>query len=104
MALDSTGREVVVLGTGIGFPKVPYELTDLSKIERTFYDIDPKYLGMIADLPQPILLASASIAEDAEMELGCQLNPNLPLTLADHLSFAVERLENGISLTAPHRL
>lgn len=101
LALDSTGHEVVVLGNGVGFPKVPYELTDISKIERTFYDIDPKYLGMIADLPQPILLASASIAEDAEMELGCQLNPNLPLTLADHLSFAAERLENGISLTAP---
>ncbi len=101
LALDSNGHEVVVLGSGIGFPKVPYELTDLSKVERTFYDIDPKYLGMIADLPQPILLVSASIAEDAEMELGCPLNPNLPLTLADHLSFAAERLENGISLTTP---
>lgn len=101
LALDSSGREIVVLGKGIGFPKVPYELTDLSKIERTFYDIDPKYLDMIAELPQPILLASASIAEDAEMELDCQLNPNLPLTLADHLSFAVERLEKGITVTAP---
>lgn len=101
LALDSTGREIVVLGTGIGFPKVPYELTDLSKIERTFYDIDPKYLGMIADLPHPILLASADIAGEAEIELDCQLNPNLPLTLADHLSFAVERLNSGINLTAP---
>ena len=76
-------------------------MDDLSKIERTFYDIDPKYLGMIADLPQPILLTSADIAEEAEIELDCQLNPNLPLTLADHLSFAVERLKSGISLTAP---
>ena len=42
LALDSTGREVVVLGKGIGFPPVPYELNDLSKIERTFYDVDPK--------------------------------------------------------------
>ena len=101
LALDSTGREIVVLGTGIGFPKVPYILDDLSKIERTFYDVDPKYLGMIADLPQPILLTSADIAEEAEIELDCQLNPNLPLTLADHLSFAVERLKSGINLTAP---
>ena len=78
LALDSTGREIVVLGTWIGFPKVPYILDDLSKIERTFYDIDPKYLGMIADLPQPILLTGADIAEEAEIELDCQLNPNLP--------------------------
>ena len=101
LALDSTGREIIVLGMGIGFPKVPYILADLSKIERTFYDVDPKYLGMIADLPQPILLTSADIAEEAEIELDCQLNPNLPLTLADHLSFAVERLKSGINLTAP---
>lgn len=101
LALDSNGKEVVVLGKGIGFPQVPYELTDLSKIDRTFYDVDPKYLGMIAGLPQPILMASAEIAEQAEIELNCQLNPNLPFTLADHLNFSIERLKNGINLTTP---
>lgn len=101
LALDSAGREVVVLGKGIGFPPVPYELTDISKVERTFYDIDPKYLGMIAELPQSIVLASADIADLAEIELNCRLNPNLPFTLADHLNFAVERLKSGIDLTNP---
>ncbi len=101
LALDSSGKEIVVLGKGIGFPKVPYELTDLSVIDRTFYDVDPKYLSMIAGLPQPILMASAEIAEQAEIELHCRLNPNLPFTLADHLNFAVERLKNGIDLTTP---
>ena len=101
LALDSTGREVVVLGKGIGFPPVPYELNDLSKIERTFYDVDPKYLGMIAELPQPIVMASADIADQAAMELDCSLNPNLPFTLADHLNFATQRMKNGIDLTTP---
>lgn len=101
LALDSSGKEIVVLGKGIGFPKVPYELTDLSVIDRTFYDVDPKYISMIASLPQPILLASAEIAEQAEIELHCQLNPNLPFTLADHLNFAVERQKKGIDLTTP---
>lgn len=101
LALDSTGKEVVVLGKGIGFPSVPYELEDLSRIERTFYDVSPKYLSMIAGLPQPILVASAEIAEEAEIELNCQLNPNLPFTLADHLNFAIERLKNGIDLVTP---
>lgn len=101
LALDSAGREVVVLGKGIGFPPVPYELEDISKVERTFYDVDPKYLGMIAELPQSIVLASADIADLAEIELNCRLNPNLPFTLADHLHFAGERLKNGINLTNP---
>lgn len=101
LAVDSSGEEIVVLGKGVGFPSVPYELTDLSKIDQTFYNIDPKYVGMIAGLPQQILLASAAIAEEAEIRLHCELNPNLPLTLADHLNFAIERLRKGMDLTTP---
>ena len=101
LALDAAEREVVVLGKGIGFPPVPYELTDFSKIDRTFYDVDNKYLAMIADLPKELLLVSADIAEEAELELDCTLNPNLPLTLADHLNYAVQRTRDGIQLTTP---
>ncbi|MDO4167884.1 MAG: PRD domain-containing protein [Eubacteriales bacterium] len=101
IALDSAGREIVVLGKGIGFPAVPYELEDLGKIERTFYDVDPKYMDMIAELPKPILIASADITNQAEIDLNCELNPNLPFTLADHLNFAHERLKHGINLVTP---
>lgn len=101
LAIDSSGHEVMVLGKGVGFPKVPYELKDLSIIERTFYDIDPKYIGMIAELPKNVLLVSGEIAEQAEINLNCELNPNLPVTLADHISFALERIKAGIDVTAP---
>lgn len=49
LALDASGAEVVILGNGVGFPRVPYDLKDLSKIKRTFYDVDPKYIDMIAE-------------------------------------------------------
>lgn len=101
IALDSKGREIVVIGKGIGFPKVPYELEDMSVIERTFYDMDPKYIAMISEIPQSIILSSAEISEEAEIELNCRLNPNLPFTLADHLHFAIERLKNGIDMMTP---
>ena len=101
LALDASGHEVVVLGKGIGFPPTPYELTDLSKVERTFYDVDPRYLSMIAELSHPSVMACADIADQAEIELGNQLNPNLPFTLADHVQFAVERLKSGVDLTMP---
>ena len=101
VALDSSGREVVVFGKGIGFPQTPYELDDISKIERTFYDVDTKYLNLIADLPQETVLAAADITVLAEIVLKCQLNPNLPFTLADHLNFASTRLQNGVDLTTP---
>lgn len=101
LALDGNGKELVVLGRGVGFPKMPYELTDLSRIERTFYDVNPKYFGMAADLPRPLVLACAEIVEQAEIELDCELNPNLPFTLADHLNFAAERLRKGIEISTP---
>lgn len=101
VALDSRGKEAVVLGKGIGFPKVPYDLEDISVVERTFYDIDPQYLDMIVTLPQEILLASADISEEAQVRLKTSLNPNLPLTLADHLNFAIERLRKGVNLGVP---
>lgn len=101
LALDNNGNEVVVLGKGVGFPKMPYELTDLSRVEKTFYDVNPKYFGMAAELPQPLVLACAEIAEQAEIELDCELNPNFPFTLADHLNFAMERLQKGVEVSTP---
>lgn len=101
VAQDSRGKELIVIGKGIGFPAVPYELTDMSRIDRTFYDIDPRYFEMISTLPQEILLASADITEDAQVVLNTTLNSNLPLTLADHLNFAVERFRSGLNLTIP---
>ena len=99
IALDSKGREIVVLGKGIGFPPVPYELEDLSKIERTFYDVEPEYRDVIANIPENIIEVAAKINELAEEELDMELSPNFPFTLADHLNFAVERLRSGIDLT-----
>lgn len=101
IGLDSGGHEVVLLGKGIGFPKTPYELEDLSVIDRSFYDVDPRYLDMLSSLQQPVLMASADLVEQAEVNLECPLNPNLPFTLADHLQFAMERVARGIDLTAP---
>lgn len=101
IGLDNAGHEVVLLGKGIGFPKMPYELTDLSIIDRSFYDVDPKYLDMLSCLQEKVLMASADLVEQAEINLNCSLNPNLSFTLADHLQFAMERISKGIDLTAP---
>ena len=34
VATDGNNREVIIFGKGIGFHEMPYELTDLNKIER----------------------------------------------------------------------
>lgn len=101
LAIDSAGETVVVFGKGIGFPPVPYELNDLNRVQRIFYGIDSRYYSLIAELPQSIVMLSAEVADEAEIQLRCRLNPNLAITLADHLNFALKRFEKGLSLAAP---
>lgn len=101
LAQDAKGREMIVFGKGVGFPAMPYELTDLSKVQRTFYDVDEKYFELLRDVPQEIFLAADDIAETARDELNCPLNPNLTYVLADHLNFAIQRCREGIALQTP---
>lgn len=101
VAQDKRGREMVVLGKGVGFHTMPCELTDLSVIYRTFYDVDPQYYEMVSSLPEETLMAGADIAEQAEILLEMELNPNLPFTLADHIAFALQREKQGIQLATP---
>ena len=101
LAQDAKGREMIVFGKGIGFPAMPYELTDLSVVQRTFYDVDEKYFDLLRDVPQEIFLAADDIAENAREELNCPLNPNLTYVLADHLNFAIQRCREGIALQTP---
>lgn len=101
VGIDQNEQEVVLFGKGIGFPKVPYELKDVSVIERTFYNVDSKYFDMISNISEEVMLASADIVEQAGFDLDCELNPNLTFTLADHLQFAMERHQKGMQIGTP---
>lgn len=101
LARDAKGREMVVFGKGIGFPATPYTLQDLSKVQRTFYDVNDKYFSLLQEVPEEIFLAADDIAEDANEELDCPLNTNLPFILADHLNFAIQRTRAGMTLRTP---
>lgn len=101
LARDAKGRELVVFGKGIGFASMPYELTDLSRIQRTFYDVNEKYLALLRDVPEAVFLAADDIADTAREELDCTLNANLTYALADHLNFAIQRSREGLNVQVP---
>lgn len=101
LARDTQGHELIVFGKGVGFPAMPYTLTDLACVQRTFYDVGDKYFELLRALPEAVFLAAGDIAESARDELDCPLNPNLPFALADHLNFAIERSRSGVALKTP---
>lgn len=101
LARDSKGRELVVFGKGVGFPAMPYELTDLSNVQRTFYDVNERYFSLLREIPGEIFLLADDITANAQEELDCSLSPNLTYALADHLNFAIQRCRDGITLQTP---
>lgn len=98
---DNSGRELIALGLGIGFPKCPYALDDLSKIERTFYNVYNEYLYLFENVDSNILALSADVIDLATTMLSVSLKENAIYTLADHLNFAVIRLNKGMIFNTP---
>lgn len=96
VCIDSAGNEVVAIGTGIGFPSVPYTISDLSKIQRTYYDINPIYLDLLNQIPVQIFSISSRIVERFRNQSSSTDGSNLVFTLADHINFAIERMKKNI--------
>lgn len=100
LCLDSKGQEVVVFGKGVGFLKPPSEVP-LSKIQRTFYDLNRKFLPLLDDIPLDVIDFTAQQVAQIRGQLPYETNANLTMTLADHLAFAMTRAKKGIYTPMP---
>jgi beta-glucoside operon transcriptional antiterminator len=101
LCLDQKGNELIAFGKGIGFPEMPYEIEDLSSIERTFYHVSDDMAALLADLPQEYLEEAVRIVDYAGQKLPSLEGSRLVFALADHISFAVERTKKGILVRMP---
>lgn len=100
ICLDSHGVQVVAFGKGIGFCKPPYDL-EMSRIQRTFYDIDPSYIKMIQNIPIEMIELSAQVIDYARIKVEYLMNSSIVFTLADHLSFAIQRFQQNMVIDMP---
>ena len=101
ICLDNNGNELIANGKGIGFPKIPYELSDLSKLTRTFYGIDDMYLTLVNEIPETIIEAASIIVDEAKLLIDNSLNPNIVFTLSDHIHFAIKRFTENMDIQIP---
>lgn len=100
ICLDNNHQQVVAFGKGIGFCKPPYEL-DLTKVERTFYDIDPLYIKLIQAIPLEMIEVAAQIIDFGRNKVEYLMNSNITFTLADHIAFAIARHKKNMVITMP---
>lgn len=101
ICLDNNNHELIAFGKGIGFPSMPYEIEDLSVIDRTFYGVNPSYYDLLNEIPDDVFEISAKIIEFAKAKIQQPLNPNLIFTLADHIHFSIQRYEKKIYIQMP---
>lgn len=102
VAKDRNNRDVIVFGKGIGFGTLPYDLTDISKVERTFYDIDDKYYGLLNEIPHEVFDLTTRLLDAAKKNIVGELNPNLVFILADHINFSINRDRKNLNISMPY--
>jgi beta-glucoside operon transcriptional antiterminator len=97
---DSEGRELVVMGRGIGFGKRLGQKIDESAIEKVFRmdnkDSLERFKELLSKLPLEYIQLSNDIISYAKDAIGIKLNQNVYLTLTDHISFAIDRFKEGM--------
>ncbi len=104
LASDESGREVILTGRGLGFQARPGQRVDPDKVFRVFVPLDHGDSDHLAKLlagipPEHIQLVSQAIAA-AGLETAGR-NPAVVIALADHVSFAIRRVNLGMDIAYP---
>ncbi|MEG0258928.1 MAG: PRD domain-containing protein [Lysinibacillus sp.] len=93
------GQEKIAVGAGIAFGKKRNDLVTLDKIEKIFIiKENDKLQQLLSRIPEEHFTISEEIITYAEEAIGSKLNERIHIVLTDHVSFAIERLQDGIQL------
>ena len=102
---DEEGREVIVMGRGVGFKAKEGSTIDKDKIEKVFrldsQNTMDKFKELLVNLPMEHVQISAEIISYAKEVLNRPINPNVYITLTDHINFALERFKQKMMFSNP---
>lgn len=103
--VDDKGSEMIVTGKGLGFRRKIGERADPSLFEKTYHmegkAEQRKLRELCEQIPIEHLRLTQDLIEYIKSQISTPLNESLLITLADHISFAIKRKENGIEFTNP---
>jgi len=105
VAIDETGREVIVLGSGIAFNKQAGSRIDQKKIDKMFTlssrSMQEKFQEIVEKAPMEYVLLSEKIISQAKAILNREINDVIYIVLTDHIAGAIARHRRGVDLTNP---
>ncbi|MBU9721446.1 PRD domain-containing protein [Bacillus alkalicola] len=94
-------QEKIVMGSGIAFQKSKNDIVPQSKIEKVFVlheHTSEKFQQLLSTLPEKHIELAELIIDYAEGYLEEPLHDHIHIALTDHLSFAIERIEQGFTI------
>ncbi|MBY0074136.1 PRD domain-containing protein [Priestia aryabhattai] len=99
---DENQHEIIVMGKGIGFKSKTGELIDPASVEKVFVPINSvdtkEYIRILENMPKQHLNAINQALSSVKHELDGYLNDRTFIMLMDHIAFAIERFQKGITL------
>lgn len=99
-ALDENNEEVIVMGKGLGYRVKLGQPISEGKIEKMFRlnnpDTTDRFQKMMKKMPMEHLETSVEIIEYAKRIIQQKMNPNIYITLTDHINFAISRKKAGL--------
>lgn len=99
-SFDEKGKEILIMGCGIGFNKKAGQEVDAEKVEKIYSVEDKqhsnKLMTLLSGIPIEHIQTSNEIISYAKCSLGKKLNDNIFISLTDHISFAIERHAQGV--------
>ena len=102
---DEEGREIIVMGRGVGFKAKDGSTIDEEKVEKIFrlesQNTMDKFKELLENLPMEHVQISAEIIGYAKEVLNRPINPNVYITLTDHINFALERYKQKMMFSNP---
>ena len=107
LARTADRGEVILTGRGLGFQAKPGKAVDQAKIVRVFVPEDGRdadnFGALVAAIPPEHLLLADEALQIARKGLASTISSTTVVGLADHLSFAIKRMRQGINLEYPLR-
>lgn len=103
--VNDAGEEMIVTGKGLGYQRRPGDTIDPDRVEKFYHMENQEEQKKLRELCEQIPLEYLRLTEDLiqyiKGEIASPLNESLLITLADHISFAIQRHRDGLEFSNP---
>lgn len=99
---DAKHQEMILMGKGIAFGLKKDDEVDPNKIDKKFVfdtkELNDKFSALFDQVPVKYIELSSNIIDYATKALNIIFDNSIYLALSDHISYAIERYQNGEAL------